>query len=137
MSHAREPRVRPLAGFRGNFTPPRPYFFARSHRPAPRGRRNGSLPKRSSLARLDFVLRILPWRQRCWPRRQPSDRLDRPCRKTPRAKRGIIMSSLEFREAIPGDEAVLLPMMRTLAKQDPEVVPFDESASRAAFHQFL
>jgi len=47
------------------------------------------------------------------------------------------MSSLEFREAIPGDEAVLLPMMRTLAKQDPEVVPFDESAARAAFHQFL
>jgi len=47
------------------------------------------------------------------------------------------MSSLEFREAIPGDEAVLLPMMRTLAKQDPEVVPFDESAARAALHQFL
>ena len=47
------------------------------------------------------------------------------------------MSSLEFREAIPGDEAVLLPMMRALAKQDPEVIPFDESAARAAFHQFL
>ena len=47
------------------------------------------------------------------------------------------MSSLEFREAIPGDEAVLLPMMRALAEQDPEVIPFNESAVRAAFHQFL
>jgi ribosomal protein S18 acetylase RimI-like enzyme len=47
------------------------------------------------------------------------------------------MSSLEFREAIPGDEAVLLPMMRALARQDPEVIPFDESSARAAFHQFL
>jgi ribosomal protein S18 acetylase RimI-like enzyme len=47
------------------------------------------------------------------------------------------MSSLEFREAIPGDEAVLLPMMRALAAQEPEVIPFDESAAHAAFHQFL
>jgi len=47
------------------------------------------------------------------------------------------VSSLQFREAIPGDEAVLLPMMRALAKQDPEVIPFDEAAARAAFHQFL
>ena len=47
------------------------------------------------------------------------------------------MSSLEFREALPVDEAVLLPMLRALAKQDPEVIPFDESAARAAFHQFL
>ena len=47
------------------------------------------------------------------------------------------MSSLEFREAVPGDEAVLLPMMRALAAQDPEVIPFNESAARAAFHQFL
>lgn len=47
------------------------------------------------------------------------------------------MSSLEFREAIPGDEAVLLPMMRSLAKQDPEVIPFNESSARTAFHQFL
>lgn len=47
------------------------------------------------------------------------------------------MSSLEFREAIPGDEAVLLSMMRALAEQDPEVIPFHESAARAAFHQFL
>ena len=47
------------------------------------------------------------------------------------------MSSLEFREAIPGDEAVLLSMMRALAGQDPEVIPFDESRARAAFHRFL
>lgn len=47
------------------------------------------------------------------------------------------MSSLEFREAIPGDEAVLLPMMRALAEQDPEVIPFNESSMPAAFHQFL
>ena len=47
------------------------------------------------------------------------------------------MSSLEFREATPGDEAVLLPMMRALAEQDPEVIPFNESSARAAFHQFL
>ncbi|HKW61993.1 MAG TPA: GNAT family N-acetyltransferase [Candidatus Acidoferrum sp.] len=47
------------------------------------------------------------------------------------------MSSVEFREAIPGDEAALLPMMRVLAQQDPEVIPFNESSVRAAFHQFL
>lgn len=47
------------------------------------------------------------------------------------------MPSLEFREAIPGDEAALLPMMRALAQQDPEVIPFNETAVRAAFHQFL
>lgn len=47
------------------------------------------------------------------------------------------MPSLEFREAIPGDEAVLLPMMRALAEQDPEVIPFNKSAVREAFHQFL
>lgn len=47
------------------------------------------------------------------------------------------MSSLEFREAVPSDEAVLLPMMRALAEQDPEVIPFNESSARGAFHQFL
>ena len=47
------------------------------------------------------------------------------------------MSSLEFREAIPGDEAVLFPMMRALAEQEPEVIPFNESAVHVAFHQFL
>lgn len=44
---------------------------------------------------------------------------------------------LEFREAIPGDESVLLPMMRGLAEQEPGPVPFDESAARLAFRQFL
>jgi ribosomal protein S18 acetylase RimI-like enzyme len=47
------------------------------------------------------------------------------------------LSSLEFREAILSDEAELIPMMRALAKQEPEVIPFDESAARAALHQFL
>jgi len=46
-------------------------------------------------------------------------------------------SSLEFREAILSDEAELIPMMRALAKQDPEVIPFDASAARTAFHQFV
>src|SRR5215470_17081292 len=30
-----------------------------------------------------------------------------------------------------------MPMMQALAKQDPEVIPFDESAARAAFRKFL
>jgi ribosomal protein S18 acetylase RimI-like enzyme len=47
------------------------------------------------------------------------------------------LSSLEFREAILSNEADLIPMMRLLAQQEPEVIPFDESAARAAFHQFL
>lgn len=45
--------------------------------------------------------------------------------------------SLEFREAIAGDEDALLPMMRALAEQEPEVIPFSEPSARAAFHQFL
>ena len=47
------------------------------------------------------------------------------------------MSSFKTREAILGDETDLIPMMRALAQQDPEVIPFNESAARAAFHQFL
>lgn len=47
------------------------------------------------------------------------------------------VSSLEFREAIPGDEMVLFPMMRELAEQEPGPIPFDESAARSAFRQFL
>ena len=47
------------------------------------------------------------------------------------------LSSLEFREAIPGDESVLFPMMRELAEQEPGQVAFDESAARSAFRQFL
>jgi len=45
--------------------------------------------------------------------------------------------SLDFREAIPGDEAVLFPMMRALAEQEPGATHFDESAVRSAFLQFL
>lgn len=47
------------------------------------------------------------------------------------------MSSLQFREATLQDEANLLPLMRSLAKQDPEVIPFDDSAACSAFRQFL
>lgn len=47
------------------------------------------------------------------------------------------VSTLQFREATLQDEAALMPMMRALAKQDPEVIPFNESSARAAFHQFL
>ena len=45
--------------------------------------------------------------------------------------------SLEFREAVPGDETVLFPMMRELAEQEPGPLPFDESGARSAFRQFL
>jgi ribosomal protein S18 acetylase RimI-like enzyme len=45
--------------------------------------------------------------------------------------------SLEFRESIPGDETVLFPMTRELAEQEPGPIPFDESAARSAFRQFL
>ena len=47
------------------------------------------------------------------------------------------MALLEFREAIPGDESVLFPMLRALAEQEPGAIQFDESAARAAFHQFI
>jgi len=41
----------------------------------------------------------------------------------------VNVPSLEFREAIPGDEVVLLPMMRALAEQEPGAMHFDESAA--------
>ena len=47
------------------------------------------------------------------------------------------MPVLEFREAIAGDETVLFLMMRALAEQEPGAIPFDESATRLAFRQFL
>ena len=47
------------------------------------------------------------------------------------------MPPVEFREAIPSDETVLFPMMRELAGQAPGAIPFDESALRSAFRQFL
>lgn len=47
------------------------------------------------------------------------------------------MSQLSLREVALQDEATLIPMMHSLAKQDPEVIPFDESAVRSAFRRFL
>jgi len=47
------------------------------------------------------------------------------------------VSQLQLREATLQDEELLMPMMRALAQQDPEVIPFDESAVRVAFHRFL
>jgi len=47
------------------------------------------------------------------------------------------VSQLQLREASLQDEEMLIPMMRALAQQDPEVIPFNESSARAAFHQFL
>jgi|SRR5215472_8504147 len=47
------------------------------------------------------------------------------------------VSQLRFREAVPQDEAALLPMMRSLAEQEPGKIEFDEAAARAAFRKFL
>lgn len=47
------------------------------------------------------------------------------------------VASLKFREAIPRDEAVPLPMTRKLAEQEPDPSPFEESAAPSAFPQFL
>lgn len=47
------------------------------------------------------------------------------------------MASLEFREATREDEAVLFPMMRRLAEQEPGKIPFDEEAAREAFRKLL
>ncbi|HYL85292.1 MAG TPA: GNAT family N-acetyltransferase [Candidatus Angelobacter sp.] len=48
----------------------------------------------------------------------------------------MTVPQLEFREATPQDEAALLPMMRSLAEQEPGKITFDESAARAALRQF-
>ncbi|HET8922027.1 MAG TPA: GNAT family N-acetyltransferase [Candidatus Acidoferrum sp.] len=47
------------------------------------------------------------------------------------------MPKLMIREAALEDEQELLPMMRKLAEQDPEIIKFDEAAARAAFRKFL
>ena len=47
------------------------------------------------------------------------------------------VSQLRFREAVPQDEAALLPMMRSLAEQEPGKIEFDEAAARAAFYKFV
>jgi ribosomal protein S18 acetylase RimI-like enzyme len=44
---------------------------------------------------------------------------------------------LQFREATLQDEAVLFPMMRSLAEHEPGKIKFDEAAARSAFRQFL
>jgi len=44
---------------------------------------------------------------------------------------------LTIREATLEDEAVLLPMMRSLAEQEPGKIHFDEAAARTVFRQFL
>jgi diamine N-acetyltransferase len=47
------------------------------------------------------------------------------------------MASLEFRDATREDEAVLFPMMRRLAEQEPGKIPFDEDAAREVFRKLL
>ena len=47
------------------------------------------------------------------------------------------MSDLQFREASSQDESLLIPMMRSLAEQEPGKIEFNETAARAAFRQFL
>jgi hypothetical protein len=42
----------------------------------------------------------------------------------------VNVPSPEFREAVPGDEVVLLPMMRALAEPEPGAMHFDESATK-------
>src|SRR3954451_5594391 len=60
------------------------YFPAR-RRWAPAGLwGNREVPKRSALARLPAVLRILPRRQWRWNWRQPPNRMDRCCRHSDR-----------------------------------------------------
>ena len=49
----------------------------------------------------------------------------------------MTLSQLLIREAHLHDEPVLLPMMRSLAFQEPGAIPFDEAVARAAFRQFL
>ena len=48
----------------------------------------------------------------------------------------MTVSSLQFKEATFEDEAALLPMMRSLAEQEPGKINFDEPAARAALRQF-
>jgi ribosomal protein S18 acetylase RimI-like enzyme len=44
---------------------------------------------------------------------------------------------LQFRDASLQDAAVLFPMMRDLAEQEPGKIKFDEAAARSTFRQFL
>jgi len=47
------------------------------------------------------------------------------------------ISKLEFREATLQDESALLPMMRSLAEQEPGKIVFDEATARTTFRRFL
>ena len=47
------------------------------------------------------------------------------------------MPPLQSREASLHDEAVLFPMMRSLAEQEPGKIKFDEAAVRSTFRQLL
>jgi ribosomal protein S18 acetylase RimI-like enzyme len=47
------------------------------------------------------------------------------------------MPPLQFRQATISDEAVLFPMMRQLAEQEPGKVRFDDVAARNTFRKFL
>ena len=47
------------------------------------------------------------------------------------------MPELEFREAALQDEAALMPMMRSLAEQEPGKIVFDEAIASATFRRFL
>ena len=68
----------PVRGRTGDRRSARPDLPAGRKRPSTRLRRYREVPVRSSLARPDPVLRILPRRQRRRARGKPSDRLDRP-----------------------------------------------------------
>ena len=49
----------------------------------------------------------------------------------------MTLPRLEFREATLQDETALLPMMRSLAEQEPGKIIFDEAAARAALRKFI
>src|ERR1700683_4500666 len=72
----------------GTFAPPFAHFSA-ARRSASRERNVRGASERSLLARPDSLLRILSWRERRKPRREPSDRLDGPRCQTGGAKRRV------------------------------------------------
>jgi ribosomal protein S18 acetylase RimI-like enzyme len=47
------------------------------------------------------------------------------------------LSELEFREVGLQDEAALMPMMRSLAEQEPGKIVFNEAVARTTFRRFL
>ena len=81
-------RVEPARGRRRDRSPTCLDLHARRGRPASRVRRDRAVPVRPALARPAGVPRVLPRRQRGWPRCQPPDRLDGPRGDTARADGG-------------------------------------------------